>query len=223
MFSSRFALRARLSLAAALAVVVPTGLAHSQTIDQQNPFVNPLSGFAYTSFWTGQTFRPTATTAAGAGVWIENWDGSASTSGSLAMELWNFSPDLAGSAMLASGTSTYMTPDGARAGTWVDVFWNNVIVIPGNQYFLGFQTDAGDFRGLVSTVTHPSTYPDGEAHFNGSVDRTDPWDNFDASDYDVNFREYSSAVVAVPEPASFLLIATGLIALLGVRSRKTTF
>jgi hypothetical protein len=98
-----------------------------------------------------------------------------------------------------------------------------VIVIPGTQYFLAFQTDAGDFRGVVSTATHPSTYADGEAHYNDSVDRTDPWDHFDASDYDVNFREYSANVVAVPEPANLLLLGTGLIALIGVRSRKTTY
>lgn len=203
-------MRKLFSVGAIVGVLVLTHAiaAHAQVVDQSNYGAYGPFGSAYS--WQGQTFKPTATTSAGAGFLFNT---SGTESGTVTIQLWSALASTPGATMLASGSTAY-----SITGTsMLDVFWSAVGVTPGTEYFLAVNAGNSQLISLYSA----NTYADGQAHYNyDSVDPTSPYTCCGGS-YDLGFEEFAtSAVVATPEPASTALIATGLIGVFGAVRRR---
>ena len=206
--------------------------AKAQVVDQQQLVVRP-GGLALAA-WVGETFKPTASTVAGAGVNILNYARDGAWDATLTAQLWTGIPG-GSSRLLASGTtSVSRRPTGGVDAEGIeDVFWSAVDVTPGQEYFLAFHTtDGGQHRGVATWgYDYVSPYPqfvgsyrDGVlASMNAISDDpyAGPWDSSTFPNFDLTFREYStSAVTPTPEPASIALVGTGLIGLGGIVRRR---
>ena len=182
--------------------------ASAQVIDQSQLVNSGLAAYAVMGF-NAQSFRPSANTSVGAGFGVKNL-GSA-YSGTMTIQLWTGLP--ASSTLLASGSSVFTIASGASA--MVDVFWPSVSVTPGAQYFL--VESAGPFASVFSTQGG-DLYAGGTGYYNPGSSVTGA---YTAASGDRTFEEYSAptAAVTTPEPASVLLVATGLLGV-AVRQRR---
>lgn len=173
-------------------------------------------GLVTANGWVGQQFIPTLTNSAGAGFFLE---AGATITGTFTVELWTDIASNPGATKLASGTTAYSFATYQKS--WLDVFWNAVAVTPGSQYFLAFT--AGGQPGTMGVYgAGGNVYPGNYflyQNYNGGSD-TSPYVNGYPND-DTAFREYAStAVVASPEPASVVLMATGLLSVIGIARRR---
>lgn len=212
----------------AVAVLLFAGMisfpAQAQVIDQQQLAVGPSQFYLFTNtfYYVGQTFKPTANTVAGAG--LNFWNlGLPSLSGTLQAELWSGVPSSPGSGLLVSGSSAFTIAGNSQS--FFDVFFPAVSVTPGTSYFLAFKT-VGNSSNLFSTRGTGDPYIDGGAWINYDFSNvTALWGDYGAPNQlssDLTFREFSvgPTTTITPEPASLILLATGLVGLFCVARRK---
>ena len=107
---------------------------------------------------------------------------------------------------------------------WVDVFWDPVPVLPGQTYWLTIGEAVGPAwpqNWSIFWFTNDATIPNGQAYPLGNI-----WDSYDgveagpwvARDYgDAAFRPFTTVT---PEPATMVMLATGLVGIAGLRRRR---
>ena len=200
------------SLALAVAMAAAPTRVLAQGVDQSNASIG--GGFAGSYFWGAQTFRPTANTVAGAG--FNMWAfGGAQPNVPILIELWGNGTG-AGRTLLAGGTSTFSLS--ANENRMIDVFWDAVTVTPGAQYLITVHTPG---QPAVETTYAATPYAGGGAWFSGTFSDNEPvlYDNYEQYGYDMTFEEFSESPTGAPEPASVVLMATGLLGM-GVIARR---
>lgn len=203
--------------------LVDAGQTWAQTIDQsqQNQAAlyvgrtgSDCTPLCVSNGWSTQSFRPTATTSAGAAFFLQPF---ASTSGTLFIDLWDNLPSASGANKLTGGTTAL----GAAAGYYTVWFPQLAVVIPGNQYFLAFFSAA-----QYNIRADYNVYAGGALNYNRSLTATSAYVGNQCCD--AQFIEYSLGptvvippTTTVPEPSSMVLMAAGLGAVAGlVRKRR---
>lgn len=147
-----------------------------EIVDQyQGTTTSVMAAFSGTDL--AQSFQQTGTDCSGAGIrLVTDWG----TTDIVAISLWTNLPNQGGSMLaiaLAEGTS----------GTWCDVFWNPVEVVPGETYYLVFSGNTT--LAIMGSVNNP--YPHGHVYANPGYQ---PF-----PDYDYTFRTYR-CTDATPTP-----------------------
>jgi hypothetical protein len=167
-------------------------------IDQNQPNA-PIYMAAFSQTDLAQSFQQASGNIVGAGIFLQPGVG---TSDNITISLWNLLPNQLGAINEASGTAL------GASGNWVDVFWNPVSVTPNTTMYLVFTSD-NNTLGISGDINDP--YPRGQVYANPGFG---PFPNFDYA-----FRTYAEAA-PVPEPATMLLVGTGLIGLAGYGRKR---
>jgi hypothetical protein len=179
--------------AALCAIISP--LAGAQVIDQNVSTDNALIAL-FSQGDLAQSFEQAASNIDGAGILL--WSGTGSTD-TVTISLWDKLPN-AGGSELASASTT------GTHGSWADVFWSPVAVVPNTTYYLVFTGNTT--LGIGGDVNNG--YSRGQVYAN-SVYLSSPT-------LDYAFRTYTG-VGAVPEPGSCAMVLAGL-GLLGVATMR---
>ncbi len=156
----------------------------SNEIDQNQPN-GPSNMALFSQTNLAQTFQQTNDNISGAGILLQAGVG---TSGSVTIQLWDNLPN-AGGTMLAEASAQ------GFAGSWVDVFWTTIDIVPSNTYYLVFTGNTT--LGISGDTSNP--YANGCVFANGGYV---PYTGFDFAfrtyyDTDVHIQRNTWASVKV--------------------------
>ena len=179
-----------------LAALVLSSVANSANMIDQNASANNTYMATFSQTDLAQSFQQSASNISGAGIFLQP---NAGTSDTVTISLWSNLPNAGGSLITSASTT-------GTAGSWADVFWSPVAVIPNSTYYLVF---TGNTTLGISGDT-------GNGYSRGQVYANSGYESFPT--YDYTFRTYASTS-PVPEPSEYALMAAGL-GLMGFMVRR---
>jgi MYXO-CTERM domain-containing protein len=163
-------------------------------IDQLNATVETYMVGSYTQGFLSQTFKQTAGSICGAGVYVLNFFGNTDY---ISLTVFDADPYFGGSP-IAGATGVAI----ANSAGWVDAYWSPVAITPGQEYFL--QISGLGLTGLAGSVSE--TYANGSLRYFGT--------DYGAFGYDMTFRTWAP----IPTPGAATLL--GLAGLAASRRRR---
>jgi hypothetical protein len=180
------------------ALTLSTNVSAGLVIDQsQNAKDFPMATFEQSDL--AQSFQQSSNNVAGAGIYISEDRG---TTGNVSIALWDALPSESGNMLaFASGLATQ--------GSWFDVVWDPVVVVPDTTLFLVFTADALD---LAIDGHFSDSYAEGNIFANAGYQAF--------GNFDFTFRTYSqNSSLPVPAPTGIAVLGLGLLTISFMRKR----
>lgn len=171
--------------------------------------------------WIAQTFTPTVNNITGitagmgefAGRFCDTQDPSCPLTYSIYLSLWSGAPDQQTSQMLAGSTVTYANlGDYSHAELW----FNPISITAGQTYWIVMGMPSSPSVSWWSHVIDP--YANGQACW-GGAQIGDTWNCYEGTTLDYDFATFFDPTIA-PEPSTWILLASGLAAMIVLRRRR---